>query len=282
MTPRLQDAMNTLSNAVSAAINNAGVTYPGITPDAGWPVVTELVKALSPGSNAYFVAVFPLGSPKNVTRYSAYDRSLQIAPTVTLTATVASSVITFGGTVAAGYNVHTFVGNPLHDVAYKTVAGDTLSSIATNVAAAINAASVSGVTATPSGATVTVTGGKPICNVGGSGSISREVGRRCAMFQVSVYAVNPTVRYAAGDAIASGIGGSNSHHLALSDGSDMFVNYQTDRLIDKNQSSYSCFEWHFTFECEYSQVQTVTATQIEGVTVTDTLNTNTTATTYVA
>ena len=280
-TPRLQDAQNTLVQAVSDAINGAGVTYPGQTVP-GIPVGTELVKMMAQLNNEYLVSVLPIGSPKNVTRYSPYDGRLVTPPQpVGFTATVSGGTVTFAGTIAAQANVHIFVGAPKVDVVVTITSGDNLTTLATKCAAAINGASVPNVTATPSGATFSVTGSPHLkVNIEGFGSISREVRRWQAMMQVSIYAPNAQVRYDVGDAIDSSIGTSLNHWLTMSDGSPMYVSGSGSRLIDEAQSSYSCLEWHLTFSVEYPQILTQTTVQIGGVQVSEQIDNRPAITTY--
>jgi hypothetical protein len=273
----LVDVLKTLKSNVSTAINAAGVTTPGKTV-RGWPVTTQLADILA--KKGYLVTVYPQEGSTDESRYRE-ERIAESLPTVSLVATVANDVVTFSGAVAAELNVHVFVGKPLREVLYQTVQGDTLASIATALATAINALALSGVHATPNGATLQVTGSPALrCNVGGSGTITLEVGRDARDIQVSVWAPNEATRDAVGTAIIAAIGTVRNHDLTLPDGTMAPIHKVGDRLRDKAQSPYSCYEWHIIFHVEYPRCEVQPATQIGAIKAVSVVNAQAPVTAY--
>ncbi|KVC81388.1 hypothetical protein WI75_08535 [Burkholderia ubonensis] len=138
--------------------------------------------------------------------------------------TINGRTITVGGTVAAGVNTAVIVGT--NAFTYQTVTNDTLSTIATALAALINAIYPS---TTASGAVITLpNAGAPInaARVGGSAQQMIEVGRVEQVFQITVWANSPANRKAIASLIPPAI--MQNHFLTLADGT-------AARLILKSQ-----------------------------------------------
>lgn len=270
--PRLQDVAETIQVYVAGLLNAAGITQKGQVV-VGWPATPDLTQILGQAGEQWQVSVWPCDDTKNTSRYEATSFKLA-SPNVPMTATVAGDILTFGGSVIAGLNVHTFVGRFLQDAFYQTTSLDTLGSVAVGVQNAINALSVSGVAAAASGDSTTITGSPLLrCNVGGAGLVSaKEVGRVSRSVQVSVWAPDPVIRWALADPIITGAGEADSTYLTLSDGTPMFVLYECDSMRDKAQSSYSLYEHHMRFHVEYGIIKYLQGTQVESVEITETLN----------
>src|SRR5690348_14185644 len=127
--PRSQDVLETIKNAVAAALQNAVTagTLTNIPAQVvpGWPVSTQLTNILAQGQ--YQVSVYMLPGGKNITE--SYPETFaypnQASP---LSASISGGVITFSGSVVPGLNVHTFVGSSasLKDAYFKTITGNDL------------------------------------------------------------------------------------------------------------------------------------------------------------
>ncbi|HQT89144.1 MAG TPA: hypothetical protein PK677_11405 [Acidiphilium sp.] len=200
-------------NQVSAVCYPKGIMQPSIIGNLiqvtrGWPTESGVAKAVK--EQNVLIAVHALkGYSKDTTRYALdWHVSTQLPPT--LTADLVEYEITFGGSVTAGNTV----GVLSFGVAYTHVAtaSDTLSTIASALAAQIPLATASGAvltlpTALPlttqSGESITVGGAliivplRPalpaVCVVNG-GTASVEVGRMQQGFAVSIWAPSPGTR----------------------------------------------------------------------------------------
>lgn len=267
--PREQDLLDTICVAVADALSDAMDQEMLLTPPAqvvpGWPFVNELVALLT--QKEYIVTVFPHPDGHQTSRYSPIPFTIQ-NPFVSLVATVslAARTITFSGLAQPGINVHSFVGPLLQDAYYQTKVSDTLASTATAVAAAINTLAISGVSASASGAVVTVTGSPYIvCNIGSSQeAMAVEVNRIQRTVQVSAWCPDPQTRFNVSDPILQSIGTTDVPFLKFSDGSPLRIqnNGRIDYNTDESQSAYSCYEYHVNFEVEYGILRYVRAAPI--------------------
>ncbi len=267
--PREQDLLDTIcvavADALSDAIDQETLLAPPAQVVAGWPYVNELVALLS--QKEYILTVFPHPDGHQTSRYSPIPFTIQ-DPFVSLVATVSltARTITFSGSAQTGINVHSFIGPLLQDAYYQTRPSDTLASTATAVAAAINALTISGVSASASGAMVTVTGSPYIiCNVGSSQeTMAVEVNRIQRTVQVSAWCPTPDLRFQVSDPILQSIGTTDVPVLKFSDGSPLRIqnNGRIDYNTDESQSAYSLYEYHINFEVEYGILRYVRAASI--------------------
>jgi hypothetical protein len=274
-TPRLLDVLDALITAISAAINDAQIPQddelaPGQTV-AGWAVTTELTKILSLGQMNHLVVLWPLKPMKGAV-YSSNDPYCQVPtpPTVGLTAAVTvvggAYHIQFGGSVAGVYNIHSIVDGA--DALVTTSNAESLPAVATAVAAAITDLDLSGVSANATGSLVVVTGAFDLaCNVGGTGSIAREVDRVTRLIQVTTYAPSPEARTLIDDAIVGRLGTTETDFLTLSDGQALYVRntYAGEYLNEKAQLSYSAYQAVSLFKVEYPIMVASPATQIGAI-----------------
>lgn len=256
----LSDVLVALGQAVTSSINSAGITAPTQV-YTGWPTAQELMPIINNGG--YAVSVHALDGSKNITKYPK-DFQNYSAPPANLVATLSHNTITFSGVSDVSYNVYAMIyGQPYVAAYVQTSASQSLSSIATAVAGAINALALTGITASAAGAVVTLSGGQfSFCNVGTNGLIAREVTRINRWLQVSVWAPDPVLRFAIQNAIMAGIGYAIDLFLNLPDGSKMFCRYMTDKMEDEHQVSYALFVHHIIFDAEYGVIEIDPATQI--------------------
>jgi hypothetical protein len=256
--------METLQNAANNAINAAGWATPNQVV-VGLPASTELVKILN--QKQTIVSISDRGTSRNVSRYPKNDTFDLPEPACPLSASVDDGVITFAGTSGAGINVLLFFGTPVRAAYLSPGATDTLETIATNAAAAINELAIAGVVATASGDGLSVTGSPQLqCNVGASnGSVAREVQRVARSLDLIVWASSPQQRFDLADILTEAIGTEDSRYFFLSDGTPLEVEQLMDGHIDSAQSSYSLWEHHIILAVEYGVLKTTPATKILAV-----------------
>ena len=256
----LSDVLATLGGAVASSINSAGITAPAQV-FTGWPTAQELMPIINNGG--YAVSVHSIPSAKNNTKYPK-DFQAYSTPPANLFATLSHNTITFSGVSDVQYNIYAMLyGQPYVAAYVQTTASQSLSSIATAVAGAINALGLTGITASAAGAVVTLSGGQfTFCNVGANGQIAREVTRINRWLQVSVWAPDPNLRFSIQNAIMAGIGYAIDLFLTLPDGSKMFLRYMTDKMDDEHQTSYALFVHHIIFDVEYGVLDVQPGTQI--------------------
>ncbi len=264
--PRLQDVLQTLQAAVTAAINAAGIAAP-VQVALGWPMETQLEPILVSGG--YSVTLYPRpNTARSEARYSVRDSLFTITPaSSTLIATISDDDITFSGTITAGDVVHAFCG--AGEAVYTVQSADTLASIAAAVAAAINA--LGGVRATVFQTTVTLSSTPFLyCNVSSAnGVMAEEVQRVARSIQVSIWSASPALRLQVADAIGSGVGTHDTPLLTLSDGSPMLclfsAAHSADNLSDQSEILAGIYEEHIVFDVEYGVLKRFPATNIGSV-----------------
>lgn len=164
-----------------SAITLANATNPGVRIFAGWPVPAALDADMQAGIINISVYAEP-GMERNVTRYTR-EWVDQFLTTPTITATVSNSTVTIGGTITTGHYVSILVFGKAFS--YACLAGDTTTTVATALAALINAV----MPATSSGAVITIPGRTDItARTGAPGTIIRELKRQQRRFRVTVWA----------------------------------------------------------------------------------------------
>ncbi len=196
------DVLTGLTETINSSIVNAGITNKGyIRP--GWPNMPELTKQMEQVPEQYYVSIYPLSDETNTTRFfpSNLTGIIGAVPTLSLTASVSSNVITFGGTPQGGVNIGVdFSPGAL----YQTTSSDTLATIATNVAAALNLAS--GIAAAASGDTISVTGVTNFTvNLGLTALGGSEVLRTIRNFQISIWTPSSNLRETIAEPVRAGI-----------------------------------------------------------------------------
>jgi hypothetical protein len=258
--------------ALKASVLTALTTYaPNTGPGQvgiGFPLGSSISQIL--GQNQSQVSLFPLeGVSQN--RTSRRPRWQKLTTTTPLLSAAVSGInsqteaIVFSGTPTPGLNVHTFFGAPLQDAYYQTQQGESLASLAAAVASGVIAL---GGSAVPTPDAVIVTGSPSLrCNIGvsaGAGMVA-EVRRMMKLFQVSAWCANAVSRNTIAAAIGNNVGIDTTPFLIASDGSAIWVRLRNEYWIEKSQSSYSLYEYHAIFECEYPTLASTAATTIEAI-----------------
>ena len=154
----LQGVMDALTAQIRLAVPLAPATggFPYVC-YSGWVTQDALKKDVATGTRSH-ITVYDLPGERNTTRFA---RQYNQTPLVNrLTATVNGAVITFGGVPDAGDNLALSIKRaPV--ITLQASAVDSLPSFALELAAAINAASIPGVTASATGSSVSVGGVAP-------------------------------------------------------------------------------------------------------------------------
>lgn len=271
------DVEKAIQVAVSNALNAANVTIPNQVV-RGWPSFTSLTKILQKGQ--FQVSVFSEPNARNVTRFIPEWGVLGSMPSKTLTATISGSRVTFGGSVATVHNVHTFVGGyssgvPLSDGYAQAAVGDSLSTVATKVAAAINGLALSGVSATASGAAVTVSGAPLVeCRIGVQAPLAKEVRRTERQVRVTCWCPKPEIRDQVGPVVELAIGYAGNYWLALADGSSAKITYVSSYPVDEPTKDMSLFRYDVLFCAEFASYVNETGAQVESWGLTETYQVN--------
>lgn len=261
----VDDVLDALNDQINDAIIAAGITNEGIIAP-GWPNMPDLTKQMEQVPAQYFVSLYPLLTEKLTTRFLNEPWGYISKVTPSITATVSGNVITFSGTVTAGQNIGVVLDPGFSGEAamYQTTASDTLSSIATNVAAAVK----SPYSATASGATVTITGASTIkCNVGGTATVGYEVMRSERHFQISVWCPDAPTRSVIFNAIKVYL--AQVYFLTFPDTSQGRLKYVASPWNDDMQQDTLYF-LKAVYSVEWGEVAQETQTQVTAVQLTTT------------
>lgn len=242
--PELSEVENVLVSLVAQALYPLGTAADSATGDKcriyrGWPVPANLDNDLKAG--IVNVSIFPAEGEQNVTRNSREWTELP-SPRVTLTLTVAGDTVTVGGSVCSPVNAAIVVnGRPF---VYPLQATDTLTTVATALAAAV------GSPATSNGPVVTVPGVTNLdARVGAVGSVVQEVKRQKKPFRITLWCHNPLVR----DAIAGVIDPvlSDRTFISLTDGTGGRIRYERTHVFDSAQK-VGLYRRDFHYSVEYA------------------------------
>lgn len=245
------DVMDTLASMSAQAVYPRGTGQPSVagTPViayAGWPTRSRLDADLAVGK--VHVTVYARPEEKNTTRYMTQTQSVP-ATTPTLTLSASGQAVTVGGAMPspfAAHNLAVFVnGKPY---LYAVQAGDSLTSIATALAASITA-DVPGTT--NSGAVITVTAGAKVgpLRVGTSGVGIREVSRQERRFQITVWADTPDHRKAVVRPIKALL--ADSHFITLPDATAGRLIYVGGGGPNDNPQDAKLYRHDLFYSCEY-------------------------------
>lgn len=253
----ISDVSAALVTTIAGIVYPNGTSQPSITGApvlvySGWPDSGQLRTYLSAGN--VHVSVFPQPNMLRVVDSSMSDWSTPTAPVNTVTLTLSGQAVTVGGSVSTPQNAALVVDNKAY--VYAVQAGDTLASIATALAALVNADQ----TATAAGAVVTIPGAKYISpRVGGVGVATRETRRQEQTYMVTIWANCFDQRDPIAAAIDSALSGQI--HLTLADQSVATLRYKSSRQDDSLQKE-GIYRRDLMYAVEFSTFQSATLTQI--------------------
>lgn len=229
----------------------------------GWPQDAALSADLAAGT--VDVSVFPTQIERNTTRYPRHDARDVAINTPTLTLTISGQQVTVGGAMPSTFFAQNAVvkagGVPY---VYATQATDTLTSIATALAALIPGA-------TSSAAVITVPDGVPVTDalIGTTGTRIAELRRQERVFMVTVWAPTAALRDAAADAIDVAL--ADTTFLTLVDSSAARLIYKSSPATDVFQKA-DLFRRDLHYFVEYATTLTETDTQVTQLEINESLN----------
>lgn len=252
----ITDVSNALVTVIAGIVYPNGTSQPSITGAAvlvhpGWPDAVQLRADLAAGK--VHVSVYPQPNMLRIVDTAMSDWSTPSAPVNTITLTLSGQTVTVGGTVSTPQNAALVVDNKAY--VYAVQAGDTLASIATALAALVNADQ----SASAAGAVVTIPGAKYISpRVGGQGVAVRETRRQEQGYQITVWANCFDQRDPIAAAIDSALSGIP--HLALADQSAA-LRFKNSRQDDSQQKE-GIYRRDLMYAVEFSTFASQTLTQI--------------------
>lgn len=269
---RIEAVQGVLGHAIEDAINQTAITAKGEI-YRGYPGPDELRDMMN--AKAWIVSIVPTSSGGRAVPARGYQHRYFTVTPAGIVGLITSTGVTFSGTVHAGVNVRVFVKHPLlgvKSIPYHTAAGDTLATVATAIAAGINALPAPA-GATASGASVAVSGVSDVhCNIGSTGSVAREVARYEQMLDVAVYAAsaydptggpNDNLRSLIVDAIMRSVGTKKTFDYDLGDGTSSFIRQSTPPVYkDNSQTDFGVFEAHIVCKAQYPVLDVEQATQL--------------------
>jgi hypothetical protein len=226
------DVENALVALVADAIYPNGTGSPSL-PAAdcriyrGWPNSAALNADLAAGR--INVTVIPQGEPgRNTTRFSQQGPTLQVQPTLTVSQSGTS--VTIGGIAGNGQLAGILVNSSSY--VYCTQGGDTLETVAANLATAVRADWIVNL----SGPTLMIPGASYVLARAVSGSSDmREVRRQEQRFRITCWCPTPTTRDISASAIDAML--ASFQFIALSDGSQGRLQYHGTLVFDQSQDA---------------------------------------------
>lgn len=253
----LADVSAALVARIAQIVYPNGTSQPSITGQpvkiyGGWPVPGVLEKDLK--AEKVHISVFPPNGMEKVIDSAVSDWRELVAPAITLSLTLAGQTVTVGGTVSTPQNAALVVDGKGY--AYGVQTGDTLTAIATALAAMVSADQP----ASSSGAVVTIPGAKAISpRVGGAGTSIRELRRQERPFRITVWANCFDSRDPLADLLDAELSGT--FHLTLPDGMIATLRYKSSSQDDSGQKE-SIYRRDLIYAVEFSTTQVRTDTQI--------------------
>lgn len=243
----LNDAKSAIVNAIGAALYPNGSGNPSVTGTAtkiypGWPDEIALNADLAAGVVNISVDNLP-GVYRDVTRYKRqWIVPTQVTPTIT--ATVIGMTATLSGTITAGHYVTLLAGHQA--VSYAATANDTLSTIATALAAQF----VAPIVASANGASVTITSGAASLTARTAAPTTglMEVQRQQVRMMVTIWAPNNATRAAAGAIVNQTLCATVDY--ALPDGFALHLEKALERDTDKDMNRL-LYRRDICFDAEY-------------------------------
>lgn len=266
------DVRTGLATLIQSVVYPNGTGSPSIIPGfsgncwiyPNWPkpetIDAKVPLGATPSIGDIVVAVWELPDAVITTRFPVLDEA-GMPSAVTLGWTISGQVATVTGTVSTPQNIGLVVDGAAY--LYGVLPADTLSTIATAVAALVNA----GQTAGAVGAVITIPGSKAISGrVGTTAGTMREVARQKQTFQVQYWAPNEVLRKAVSGLIKPAI--DDQRRLVLADGSiAMIPSGISHPIVDVLKQGISCSATRYRVE----YATTVPGTLAQALTLASTL-----------
>lgn len=225
----------------------------------GWPAPANLDADLKAGK--VNISVYPLAPEQNLTRYAPGWQELPRAA-ATLTVSASGQTVTFGGTPSSPLNAAVLVNGKAY--VYPVQPNDTLTAIATALAALVSADTP----ASSTGPSVTVPAAQTVGGrIGRVGTLIQEVKRQKKSFRITAWCPSPQARDAVAAIIDPAL--SSLSFLAMPDGSTARLRYERSDTSD-GQEKALLFRRDFVYSAEYATTRSATAAEVvsEAVNVT--------------
>lgn len=259
------DVRLALATLVQSVIYPTGPSNPSAVPGfAGkiwiypdWPapgtIEAKVPLSASPSIGDVVVAAFDLPDAVDTTRFPVQDQGSTTSP-ITLGWSVSGSIATVTGTVSIPQNIGLVLLG--QSFLYSVQSGDTLSTIASAIAALVNPVTP----ASAPGAAISIPAGGAIQGrVGGIAATMREVGRQKQTFQVQIWAPNEAIRQAVAKTIKPFL--DDQRRIVLADGSvAMMPAGQAMTLQDILKVGVSCSA--IRYRIEYATIVASSTAQV--------------------
>lgn len=225
----LGDMMMTIAQNLVTPIYPNGTGNPSIINadvriEQGWPIRSQLDVDLQNGRA--HVSVFPMGQPRDVTKFERSYESLTLTP-ATIFPVVENNTVMITGTISMPQAVMVIANNIGYSYGIQT--GDTLATIATALAILIpNATAVENVITIENVYSLLARTANPY-------TASQEIGRQDQMMMITIWVNNPADRTTLASAID--IYMRENYRIVLNDGYFAQVFYNTTNLIDDLEQS---------------------------------------------
>ena len=226
---------------------------------AGWPTPNDLDADLAAATPRQHVTVFSSPQERNTTRYNRDWQPVAVA-TATLTLSASGQVITVGGAMPSPFAAHNLVVEANGQAfAYAVQQSDTLTSIATGLAALI-VAKIAGTTS--SGPAITLPNNAKItaARVGTIGTIGQEIGRSEKVFQISVWSDSPAHRSAVAQLVDAAL--RYQSFLTMPDSTAARIIYRSSLNSDEAQKA-RIYRRDLFYTVEFALLYTAPAWQVE-------------------
>jgi LysM repeat protein len=251
----------TIATAPSAGQRPSGIAAT-VTVGVGWPppnALDTIAASLATAPQALVSVFAPEGFYRDATRYGAeWDILTPAAPTLTATVNSIGTQITISGTVSVPQLISAVLGAGFapRTYVYTVQPGDTLSTIASGLAALINADT----SASAAGAVVTIPAASGlVARIGAQGTVYRETSRQVERIYLDIWAPSPDLRTAIGKALTLPF--SKARFIRFADLSTGWVTPCAARDLD-NAEKAGIYRRNLAFDIEYPTIETRPAMQI--------------------
>lgn len=262
----ISDVLNILTTQCTSFVYPNGTGQPSVCGATvrvypGWPASSSLDQDLQRGN--VNVSIFPSGPERNVTRYRPKQNVMSIQ-TPTLTLAAAANVVTVGGATPSPFTAHNLaLLVDRQPFIYSVQATDTLTSIATGLAALVNARFPG---TTSSGAVITLpTNTTPVvARVGTTGLVTTEWERYQQRIQITVWAPEPEPRNQVSAAIRQAL--SQISFVTMPDGFGARVKAAGSVFSDSLEKAKT-YRRDLFYEVEYATTVSETLATVVAMTV---------------
>ncbi len=229
---------------------------------SGWPLPDELKAAL--GAGGVQISIYPIpGSAAQRNRHMR-DWQRQGPSNITTIATINAGLLYLSGSIVLPLNASVTIRGVT--VNYAAVLGETLESLAENIAAGFTAA---GIQVSVAGSTLTFDDGDPIkAALGGQGFLIREAAREEQIFQITVWAPTRALRRDTAKAFEGPL--MSLDRFGLPDTSVATLRFMKVMINDHSELE-NCYRRDLWFRVEYPYTEIVAAYDITAVPIIETV-----------